>query len=209
MKKLPLIFMILFVLAINNTSCLNLRSQSKRISYYALDSRSPKVEGLSPLPFTLKILPFSSIKPYNTRRIIYKEGRFNLDSYAYHRWIAPPGDMVSQIIIRDFRESGLFKAIISGNVPLPSSFYLEGTVEDFLHSGMKEEGRAILKVNIILFKKKGLNPDIIFQKTYSASTPCPETMPEDIARAMSSSMEVISRDILMDIYKIIKAKKDN
>lgn len=207
-KNRYLLFIISITLSIAFTSCLKLNNHSRRISYYNLVCKQPEIKGLSALPWTLRIHTFSSMKPYNTRRIIYRKGNFVHDSYAYHRWIATPGDMISQVLIKDFRNLKLFKAVIDERSQLSPSFTLEGSVEEFAHISIKGNSRALIRLNIILIKNRGFKKEVIFQNTYSSSVPCTSTIPEDITKVMSLTMESISKKIIIDTYQAIKGLKE-
>ena len=45
--------------------------------------------------------------------MIFRTGSFGLDKFPYDRWAANPGYMVADYLIRDFRQTDLFRGIFS------------------------------------------------------------------------------------------------
>jgi ABC-type uncharacterized transport system auxiliary subunit len=203
MKRAFILFIMISACFVN-ISCLNLKKMPHRIHYYTLDYEPPRMTNFNPLPSTLKILPFATLKPYNTKRIVFRENPLSLDSYVYYRWISLPGDIVTQRLVRDFSSTGLFRAILSDKNTISSSFFMEGTVEDFLYQGTGKLSEVLLTINLVLFKQKDMKTNIIFQRRYTATTPCNDNHPMEIAEAMSKSMASISGKIIKDTYHAIK-----
>jgi cholesterol transport system auxiliary component len=64
--------------------------------------------------------------------MVYKEGPNLRNVDAYNRWRIKPGDMVTDYLVRDLRNSGLFRAIFSYNDSKETRYLLEGQIDEFL-----------------------------------------------------------------------------
>lgn len=183
-------------------ACINLKQPSNKIEYYTIEYDAPKLAGLAQLPYTIKIEPFTMAPTYNTTQIIYREQSFERDAYAYHKWRINPGNLVTQFLSRDIRNSGLFKAVISHESGLKPSFTLEGKVEEFFELDASEEWNAVLSLSITLAEedKKDINDRFVFQKSYSTMEVCEKRHPRALAAAMSLAMERLSKEIIKDIH---------
>ena len=110
--------------------------------------------------------------------------------------------MVTHLLTRDIRQSGLFKAVFSYDSGFPCSFVLKGSVDDFFEWDLEKSWKAILSVSITLVAKD--EPDIakkiLFQKTYSAEHTCRQKNPRGLAEAMSQGLADVSGKIIRDIY---------
>jgi len=186
--------------------CIDLKQPKNKIKYYTLEYSSPKITGLKPLPFTLKIERFSVAPTYNTNRIIYGKQSFKRDEYFYYKWRSNPGDLVTYFLSRDIRESGLFRAVLPQGSGFPFSYLLEGSVDEFFELDAQERWNAVLSITITLMAAN--EPDVIksilFQKSYRVKKPCKHKNPQGLARAMSLSMGEISREVIKDIYSLLK-----
>ncbi len=194
--------LILFFLA---GSCVNFKQPRNRVQHYTLEYASPEITDLKPLPVSLRIERFSVAAVYNTDRIIYRDGSFKRDEYFYHKWRANPGDMVTDFLGRDIRNSNLFKAVLPYGSDAVSSCVLEGSVDEFVEWDTPEGWKAVLAVTVALTAPH--EPDVskrmLFQKTYRAEKPFTEKTPQGLAQAMSLAMGDISMNVIRDIYSVL------
>lgn len=186
--------------------CVNLKQPRNQVYHYTLEYPPPKITGLKPLPVSLKIERFSVASMYNTQRMIYREGSFKRDDYFYYKWRANPGDMVTDFLGRDIRNSGLFKAVLPYGSDVDCSFALEGSVDEFLEWDTPEGWKAVLAVTVALMdpQEPDVTKRILFQKTYRAEKPLTEKNPQGLAQAMSVAMGEVSMAMIKDIYAVLE-----
>lgn len=200
--KIGVVCLSVFVLAV---SCMNFKKPRNRVQHYTLEYASPSIKDLSPVPVSIKVDRFSVAPAYNTTRIIYRDGSFKRDEYFYHKWRANPGDMVTDFLSRDIRNSGLFKAVLPPGSDFPFSCVIEGSVDEFVEWDGPEGWKAVLTVTIALMAEN--EPDvsrrILFQKTYRAEKPFREKNPQGLAGAMSLAMGEISSSVIRDIHSVL------
>jgi ABC-type uncharacterized transport system auxiliary subunit len=195
--------LILFIsLAFILIACLNLKQPSNTIEYYTLEYDPPLMGNRRPLSCVIKLKLFSVSPIYNTNRMIYRDRSFNRKAYVYHRWRANPGDVVTYFLRRDMNRSGLFKATLSHDSSFPSSYMLEGMVDEFLELDGEDGWEAILSVSITFMAENepDISNKILLQKAYRANIPCRQKNPRALAQAMSLAMADISESIIKDIH---------
>ncbi|MBW1812783.1 MAG: membrane integrity-associated transporter subunit PqiC [Deltaproteobacteria bacterium] len=184
------------------SGCFGFSNPNKMISYYTLEYNAPKIEGLTTLPFAILIERFQVTPMYDSNKIIYKNSEFKRESYSYHRWRANPGDIVTHLLARDFKETSLFKAIFTLDSRYPATHMLKGTIEEFYEKDGEDYWESVLSLSVALIKKDEIDPlkSIIFQKKYNMKEVCSKKNPQAFAEAMSKAMEKLSNVIMKDVY---------
>lgn len=185
--------------------CANFKQPRNRVQHYTLEYASPEITDLAPLPVSLKVERFSVASAYNTNRIIYRDGSFKRDEYFYHKWRTNPGDMVTDFLRRDLRNSQLFKVVLPYGSDFPYSCVIEGSVDEFVEWDAPEGWKAVLTVTIALMaaNEPDVSRRILLQKTYHAEKPFTEKTPEGLAQAMSMAMGDVSASVIRDIYSVL------
>ena len=190
-------------------ACVPSSKPQNKIEFYTLEySLSPQA-GLEPFPFAIRIERFSVAPMYNTTRIIYRDSSFKRSAYVLHKWRSNPGNLVTYFLSRDIQQSGLFKAVIPYDSGFPSSYVLEGSVDEFFEWDTVKEWKAVLALAITLMahNEPDISKRVLFQKAYRIEKPCKEKHPSALARAMSQAMKEISGEIVRDIYTVLKDRK--
>lgn len=201
------ILMIIFIfLFFPFVSCLNFKQPNPGIIYYTLEYDSPVFPGKEQLPCIIKVEGFTASPIYNTTSIIYRKGAFERDAYAYYKWSVNPADIVTYLVGRDLKKSGLFKGVLlPGERNREISFRLEGMVNEFYELDASKEWSGVLSLSITLTpegRAKASSMDI-FQKTYNVTEKCEKKNPAALAKALSRAMEKVSKSMGEDIYAYI------
>jgi ABC-type uncharacterized transport system auxiliary subunit len=179
-----------------------------RTQYYMLDYTPPSVKDTARLDESLKVERFSVAQFYNTNSMIFRTGSLGLDKFPYDRWGANPGYMVADYLIRDFRQSGLFRGIFSYQDTDMIRFLLEGSITEFLAVEQKDGRKAILTISVTLLdlNQTDSTKRVVFQKSYSHAAPCKENSAEGLATGLSESLERLSGQIISDVHQAVKSQ---
>lgn len=183
-------------------SCFGFSAKEKITHYYTLEYSAPKIEGLKTLPFSILIERFQVTPLYDSNKIIYRDAEYTREAYRYHSWRTNPGDIVTYLLARDFKETSLFKAVFTMDSRFPSTHVLKGVVEEFYEQDGDEYWEGVLSLSVTLIKKNEIDPmkSIIFQKKYNMKEVCSAKNPKSLAEAMSHAMEKLSILIIKDIH---------
>ena len=184
------------------SGCFGLGKKSPMIERYTLEYPSPTFENLTRLDQTIKVERFSVAKAFNTESMVFRPDAFKLDTYASHRWMVNPGDMTSDYLLRDLRNSGLFRAVFSYRDYDDARFVLEGGLEEFMEvdEGKGRSAVLTLTVNLLDLSRTGTPSRLIFQKKYRSVEPIPDADPAGLARAMSTGAGKVSAQVIKDVY---------
>ena len=199
---LPFLSMVLIA------SCSLGARSSYQVNQYTLEYPSPILKGSTSIDELVRVERFSVAQTYNTPAMIYKQGPNLRNVDPYNRWRTKPGEMATECLIRDLRNSGLFRAVISYSDSGDSRYLLEGQVDEFLEVSEKDGSKAVLSLNVTLLdlKKRERGERMIFQRDYKVAEPFAEKTPAALAQGMSKAMGEISRQILSDLQKVLKSR---
>jgi cholesterol transport system auxiliary component len=188
------------------SSCSLGAKPSYNVNQYTLEYLSPFSKELTSINELVKVEQFSVAQTFNTSAMIYKEGPNLRNVDPYNRWRTKPGEMTAEYLVRDLRNCGLFRAVISYDDSLETQYLLEGQVDEFLEVSEKDGQKAVLGLNVSFLdlKKRDAAEKVILQRDYKVVEPYTEKTPAALAQAMSRAMEKISRRIILDLQDAVK-----
>lgn len=192
---LPFVFLSL-------AACAQLEQPPKVIRHYVLEYAPPRVTAAHRLPVSLKVTAFQSTAVLSSRQIIYRQADFRRESYIYHQWRVPPGDMVTDLLLRDLRHSNLFLAVAAPGQHIPVTHVLSGTLNQFLEQDQGKHPSAVLSVTLTLTSADpgaGI-AGILLQRSYTYRQAIAEPPPLGFIRAMSLAAAKFSAAAIHDIY---------
>jgi ABC-type uncharacterized transport system auxiliary subunit len=170
---------------------------------HLLEYPSPELPRLPQVPEGLKVELFSVAQAFNSQSMIYRPTPYRSEAYRYHRWRVNPGQLVTDFLLRDLRQSRAFAAVFGYDRPAAARFLLEGAVEEFQEVNVGDCWSAVLAINITLLDtaKEEITQRVLFQKNYRAEEPIIDRTPQGLAAAMSRAMERLSANIITDIHQ--------
>jgi len=195
-----------FLLTVLISSCSLGAKPSYIVNQYTLEYPSPILKDFASFSELVRVEQFSVAQTFNTSAMIYKEGPNLRNVDPYNRWRTKPGEMAAEYLVRDLRNSGLFRAVVFYNDSEETRYLLEGQVDEFLEVSEKEGRKAVLSLNVTFLdlKKRGTAEKVIFQRDYKVVEPYVEKTPAALAQGMSRAMEKISRQIILDLQEAVK-----
>ncbi len=193
---------LLLFLVILLSACIGGSTPPKPIYYYTLEYETPAVQLPHHLPCILRVEHFSVSPPYDSQRIIYAHDGLQRNAYAYHQWIAAPGELLPYFLARDLRRTNGFRAVLTPGASISATHSLHGWVEEFIEQDASPRWQAAAVINVTLISNLDQDPTrrILLQKRYSATTPCKAKTPEALAEAMSAAVAEISQTVVKDIH---------
>jgi len=197
-----------FLLTVLISGCSLGAKPSYIVNQYTLEYPSPVPKELTSIGELVKVEQFAVAQTFNTPAMIYKEGPNLRNVDPYNRWRTKPGEMATEYLTRDLRNSGLFRAVISCNDSEETRYLLEGQVDEFLDASEKDGRKAVLSLNLAFLdlKKRDTAEKVIFQRDYKVVEPYSEKTAAAFAQAMSRAMEKISRQIIPDLQNAVKSR---
>jgi ABC-type uncharacterized transport system auxiliary subunit len=101
--------------------------------YYELTvpGRPASTTGRSPYPVTLLLGPLRASHLYREDHIVYGSSGENMGTYQYQQWVEPPTEMLVDILLRDLRASGRYRAVDALRSNSHGDYILYGRLYDF------------------------------------------------------------------------------
>jgi ABC-type uncharacterized transport system auxiliary subunit len=89
------------------------------------------VEKPDTVPVTLLLGALMTSHLYREDRIVYGNGAEQMGTYEYQRWAEPPTEMIQEVLLRELRSSGRYRAVHYRRSNMRGDFALRGHVYDF------------------------------------------------------------------------------
>ena len=101
--------------------------------YYQLTvpAEAGAVEKADAVPVTLLLGQLMTSHLYREDRIVYGNGAEQLGTYEYQRWAEPPTEMIQEVLLRELRSSGRYRAVHYRRSNMLGDFALRGRLYDF------------------------------------------------------------------------------
>lgn len=202
----PLFLSIILLSFILLSGCATSGKPQYNVEKYLLSYPASSWNQFNQLPAIIKLNRFSIAAAYNSTGMVFRDDAYGLDSFNYSRWAVNPADMVADGLAADLRQSGLFQAVFSRYDAEEGQFALSGGIEEFYLLIEKNNKAALVGISIAVqdLREKEIGKRMLFQKKYSQKEPLSNSSPEGYCAAASRAMEVISREIINDIYAVVK-----
>ena len=103
------------------------------IKYYQLTvpGDAAPATNANPVPVTLLIGRLTAPALYREDQIVYDTGGESMGIYEYHRWSEPPPEMISEVMLRQFRASGHYRGVYTLQSDIRGDYLLHGRLYDF------------------------------------------------------------------------------
>lgn len=119
--------------------------------YYQLTvpPNAASVEKADAVPVTLLLGGLMTSHLYREDRIVYGNGPEQLGTYEFERWAEPPTEMIQEVLLRQLRASGRYRAVHYRRSNMKGDFALRGRLYDFKElTGAQLSARVTLELEM-------------------------------------------------------------
>lgn len=207
MKKLLFLLFIFPVLP----GCISLKDEYPAITYYKFKQGPKPAFKIDMINGTLQVRDFTVNSSYDTDHLLAKYGSPpKIKKYYYNRWIAGPGDMVTNFFVDRFSILATFSGgiIKSASVLLPD-YILEGQVINLIgingendEPGENSVGIGI-KITLVKIVRANVKRTVLISKVYELEIDRADNSAESMATAFSNGLTQIADMLLLDMQKAI------
>lgn len=88
-------------------------------------------QATDPAPVTLLVGSLLASHLYREDRIVYSTAAQQMGTYEYQRWAEPPTEMVQEVLLRELRASGRYRAVYTQRSNTNGDFLVRGRLYDF------------------------------------------------------------------------------
>lgn len=126
----PKIFVGLLALCVGLVSGCGAARPSK---YYQLTVPGDTVAAADPHPYPVTLLlgALTASHLYREDHIVYSSAGQNMGTYESQRWAEPPTEMMDEVLYRELRASGRYRAVNSMHSNARGDYLLHGRLYDF------------------------------------------------------------------------------
>ena len=103
------------------------------VKYYQLTvpTDAGDIEKADAVPVRLLLGGLVTSHLYREDRIVYGNGPEQLGTYEYQRWAEPPAEMIQEILLRELRATGHYRAVHVRRSNVTGDFAIRGRLYDF------------------------------------------------------------------------------
>lgn len=123
-----------------------------RTRYYTLSMPAPAPSGDPPTNFVLDVPRFQAADTLRDDRILYYESPTQLNHYEYHRWSAPPADLMAERVAQRLRSMGVFAEVRLFARAAPGDYVLGGRLLSFEELDYEAGGRVRVGLELELLR---------------------------------------------------------
>ncbi len=189
--------------------CVSLNRPQPAIRHYRLDYAAPAKSAIS-VSAVVRIAPVYMAAVFDRDAMVYTARDYQVGAYPYDRWSTNPGEMITDLLTRDFSTSGGFGGIQQGLSTLAPDYQLQVFVDRI------EEVRDLPGCKAVFVARAGLErllPDdtakksdpALFQRVYQVEEPVTCDAPFSLAEALSRAVQQTSQEIQQDCLTAIAA----
>lgn len=124
-------------------------ARPSRFYQLTVPSDATSVEKADAVPVTLLLGSLMTSHLYREDRIVYGNGPEQLGTYEYQRWAEPPTEMIEEVLLRQLRASGRYRAVYYRRSNMQGDFALRGHLYDFKElTGGQMSARVTLELEM-------------------------------------------------------------
>jgi ABC-type uncharacterized transport system auxiliary subunit len=102
-----------------------------------------------PAPVTLLLGAWLTSHLYRDDRIVYSSAGEEMGTYEYQRWAEPPAEMIEEVLLRQLRASGRYRAVYTQRSNANGDFLLRGRLYDLKEvSGSSMQAKVTFEVEL-------------------------------------------------------------
>ena len=125
-------------------------------------------QAADPLPVTLLVGTLNASHLYREDRIVYSSAGERMGTYEYERWAEPPTEMIQEVLLRQLRASGRYRAVYAQRSTMNGDFLIRGRLYDFKEVS---EGRMLGRVTFELEMRDLKSGSTVWTHYYSHDEP--------------------------------------
>jgi ABC-type uncharacterized transport system auxiliary subunit len=151
------------------------------------------VEKGDAVPVTLLLGVIMTSHLYREDRIVYGNGEEQLGTYEFQRWAEPPAEMVQEILLRELRASGRYRAVYYRRSNIQGDFALRGRLYDFKEV---DEGQLSARVTLELEMRNLKTGATVWTHYYTHDEPAGGKDVPSIVAALDKNAQRAVKDVI-------------
>jgi len=197
--------LVLLILLVISSGCAFLGRDA--IVYHAFDYPSPQINADSgPISSdTLMVYKFLLGPSVDIDSLVISSSSGKERLVSFHQWRDNPAHMITELLLRDVANSGLFARTVDQMSTARYRYALEGIIRNLQGLVSDEKGTALIEVNVKLIDFEspfGTRKDLL-RKSYRIEVPSVDTEPGSIAKALNTAVGELSQELRQDLRIVL------
>jgi cholesterol transport system auxiliary component len=163
--------------------------------YYQLTfpGQAPAGQEVDPNPVTLLVGTLVASDLYREDRIVYSTAGQEMGTYEYQRWAEPPTEMIQEVLLRELRSSGRYRAVFAHRSDAKGDFLLRGRLYDF----KEVSGNAMVARLTVDFEMRDLkNGSTVWTHYYHHDEPVNGKSVPAVVVALDKNVQTSVKEVL-------------
>lgn len=187
------------------SGCFGVGRATPPVVRYVIESPriAPSISLLSPV--CVRVDGFHAAAGYRDVEMVIKPRSFVREGYAHARWRMAPADMLTYLVVRDLRDAGMFRAVLSPNEGGEARFVIEALVEECHQEDAADDksfASMVVAVTVSDLRAEKEEERIPFQRRYDVKEPLKVRGPDGLAQAMSTAAARFSEALRGDLARL-------
>jgi cholesterol transport system auxiliary component len=191
MKEISIAMLILFLSGCSLMHPANL----KEANTYILKPEHLNLPKTKPTSRTLLVLPTEGNKSVASSGMIYVTSPYQQANFAMHRWIAPPAQMLSPLIMSALQESGHYRGVLNTPFMGKADLRLNTELMQLEQNFLTHPSRVKMSLSAELMDVN--SEKIIATKIFNASVVAPIDGPYGGVIAANQATRMILRELVL------------
>jgi cholesterol transport system auxiliary component len=165
--------------------------------YYQLtvppDTATAAVERPDAVPVSLLLGAVMTSHLYREDRIVYGNGPEQLGTYEFQRWAEPPAEMIQEVLLRELRASGRYRAVHYRRSNMQGDFAIRGRLYDFKEV---DSGSTSARLTLELEMRDLKSGATVWSHYYTHDEPASGKDVPDIVAALDKNVQRAVKEVV-------------
>ena len=163
--------------------------------YYQLTvpAEAGAVEKADAVPVTLLLGQLMTSHLYREDRIVFGNGAEQLGTYEYQRWAEPPTEMIQEVLLRELRSSGRYRAVHYRRSNMQGDFAIRGRLYDFKEV---DEGQISARVTLELEMRDLKSGATVWTHYYTHDEPASGKDVPAVVAALDKNVQRVVKEVV-------------
>lgn len=154
------------------------------------------VEHPDAVPVSLLLGTLMTSHLYREDRIVFGNGSEEMGTYEYQRWSEPPTEMIEEVLLRELRASGHYRAVHFRRSNMTGDFAIRGRLYDF----KEVEGKPLsARVTVELEMRDLKSGATVWSHFYTHDEPVKEKNVPAIVAALDENVQHAVKEIVASL----------
>jgi ABC-type uncharacterized transport system auxiliary subunit len=155
-----------------------------------------QVERPDSIPVTILLGALMTSHLYREDRIVFGNGPEQLGTYEYQRWAEPPTEMIDEVLLRELRKSGHYRAVHVRRSNVQGDFAIRGRLYDF----KEVEGNPVsTRVTLELEMRDLKSGATVWSHYYTHDEPATGKEVPAIVAALDKNVQVAVKEVIASL----------